>query len=100
MWVLRGWAVTMPSPSPPEKASVVRYRVTSGVAIVQKRAGNMLSVCSASKSTYSPRRMRWQSFAGTAKGVVGGTGGAGVVPIMIMLSVLVSVVSFEAGAVS
>ena len=35
----------------------------------------MLSGSSASKSTYSPRNMRWRSLVGTAGGVVGGMEG-------------------------
>ena len=84
--VERGWATTTPSPpSPPEECSVERRSVRPGVEVVQNRAGNMHSGRSVSKSTYSPRNMRWRSLAGTAGGVVGGMEGAGVVPTMTAL---------------
>ena len=91
----RGWATT--TPSPPEEGSVLRRRVSEGVEAVQNRAGNMLSGSSKSKSMYSPRSMRWRSFAGTAGGVVGGVAGAGIVRVITAVSASAGICSAMAG---
>ena len=91
----RGWATT--TPSPPEEGSILRRRVSEGVEAVKKRTGNMLLGSSKSKSMYSPRSMRWRSFAGTAGGVVGGVVGTGIIRVIMAVSVSTGISSITAG---